>query len=74
MQSIVERWANGVGKEEGFTVDVEVEEKGFLLDPHMWGIIVKRDVRDVDEKMLGKARRQKLPGAKGFSKKTTGKE
>lgn len=32
----MERWANGVGKDEGFEVDVEVEERDFLLDPHMW--------------------------------------
>lgn len=35
----MERWANGVGKEEGFEVDVEVEERGFLLDPHMWCVV-----------------------------------
>lgn len=28
-----------MGKEEGFEVDVEVEERGFLLDPHMWCVV-----------------------------------
>ena len=51
------------------TTHVQVEERGFLLDPHMWGVIYKKDVRDVDEKLMAPARRQKLPGAKGFQKK-----
>lgn len=38
-QMIVERWANGAGKEEGYEVEVEVEERGFLLDPHMWCVV-----------------------------------
>jgi len=72
----VERWANGAGKDEGFEVDVEVEERGFLLDPHMWGVIYKKAVeRDVDyepsgaEKRRIKRRQSMLPGSsKGFKK------
>jgi hypothetical protein len=76
IKSIVERWANGEGKDEGYEVEVEVEERGFLLDPHMWGVIYKKQIeRDVDYEPTGAEkrrikRRQSMPGSsKGFKKK-----
>ena len=36
-KGIVERWAEGPGRDEKMDVEVDVEERNFFLDPHMWG-------------------------------------
>ena len=37
LKGIVERWAEGPGQEQMMDVEVDVEDRGFFLDPHMWG-------------------------------------
>ena len=82
IKRIVEAWANEVGKYEGIEVEVDVEERGFFFDPHMFGVLTKKkqdrgpDYQETNSEKRKAQRRNKAlgldggsGGAKGFGSK-----
>ncbi len=73
LKGIVNAWAETIGKAEGIELDLDVEEQGYFLDPHIVGVAYKRRIdRGPDYQPTGsekrKQARRRAAGApkKGF--------
>lgn len=72
IKTIVNAWAENIGKVEGVELELDVEEQSYFLDPHIVGVMYKRKIERGPDYVPSNSEKRRLSRRRGMTNSSKG--